>query len=151
VKKLGGKLVLAGKVNEEEERRYFDQYIKPYLGDEITYVGELGHWGKEKMDLFSKAKAYLYPIQWEEPFGITMAEAMACGTPVVTFNRGSAPEVVDHEKTGFVVETMDEFIESVKLIDRISFKACRERVEEMFTAEAMVDHHERVYKEAMEI
>ena len=99
MKKLGGKLVLAGKVHEEEERNYFDEYIKPYLGDDIKYVGELGHWGEEKMKYFSNAKAYLYPIKWEEPFGITMAEAMACGTPVVMF--AGAPSA--SATSGFVI------------------------------------------------
>ena len=77
VKKLGAKLILAGKVDEEAERCYFDQYIRPYLGEQIRFVGELAHWGREKMDLLSRGKGYLYPIQWDEPFGITMAEAMA--------------------------------------------------------------------------
>ena len=145
VKKLGAKLILAGKVNEEAERCYFDQYIRPYLGEQIRFVGELAHWGREKMDLLSRGKGYLYPIQWDEPFGITMAEAMACGTPVVTFKKGSAPEVVAHEITGFVVQTMDEFIDATKRVGEINPKECRERVEEMFTASSMVDNYERVY------
>ena len=143
--KLGERLVLAGKVNEEAERSYFERYIKPHLGDRIKFIGELGHWSEEKMALFSRGKAYLYPIQWDEPFGITMAEAMACGTPVVTFKRGAAPEVVAHNETGFVVETMDEFVDAVGRIREISPRKCRERVERMFTAGAMVDNYERVY------
>ncbi|MBA7507086.1 D-inositol-3-phosphate glycosyltransferase [subsurface metagenome] len=86
--KLGGKLILAGKVNEKAERNYFAEYIKPHISDKIKFVGELGQWSKEKMTLFSHGKAFLYPIQWDEPFGITMAEALACGTPVVAFKRG---------------------------------------------------------------
>lgn len=150
VKKLGGKLVLAGKVHEEAERKYFDQYVKPYLNDNITFVGELGHWSKEKMQLLSQARAYLYPIQWEEPFGIIMAEAMACGTPVVALKRGSVPEVVADKKTGYVVETMPDFIDAVKQVDRISAKACRERVEKMFTTQHMVDGYEQVFLKAVE-
>jgi glycosyltransferase involved in cell wall biosynthesis len=148
--KLGKKLVLAGKVHEEEERTYFKQYIEPHLSDNISFVGELGHWSEEKMRLFSHARGYLYPIQWDEPFGITMAEAMACGTPVVTFKRGSAPEVVTHGVTGFVVETAEEFIHSVEHIDEISPRACRERVEQMFSTGAMVDNYERVYMKVLE-
>jgi len=147
--KLGKKLILSGKVHEEAERCYFDQYVKPYLGDSITYVGELGHWSEEKMRLFSKAKAYLYPIQWNEPFGITMAEGMACGTPVVAFRRGAAPEVVAHRLTGFVVETLDEFIDAVKHVDEISSQACRKRAENMFSARAMVDSYESVYTKVL--
>jgi len=144
-KKLGKKLILAGKVHEKAEKNYFEQYIKPYLGDDIVYIGELGHWSEEKMRLFSRGKGYLYPIQWEEPFGITMVEAMACGTPVITFKKGSAPEVVAHEVTGFVVETIDEFIEAAKQVDAINPQKCRERVEEMFTSQVMVDNYERLY------
>lgn len=143
--KLGKKLILAGKVHEEAERTYFDQYIKPYLNDNISYIGPLGHWSEEKMRLFSRAKAYLYPIQWDEPFGITMAEAIACGTPVVTFKKGAAPEVIAHGVTGFVVETMEEFIEALEHIDEISPQACRNRAESMFTSRAMVDNYERAY------
>lgn len=147
--KLGGKLILAGKVHEEAERNYFDQYVKPHLSDDISYVGELGHWSEQKMRLFSRGRAYLYPIQWDEPFGITMAEAIACGTPVVTFKKGSAPEVIAHGITGFVVETMEEFIDAVKHIDEISPQACRERAENMFTARGMVDNYERVYMKVL--
>jgi len=145
-KELGTRLVLAGKVHEEEERNYFDQHIIPYLSTDIQFIGELGHWSEDKMRLFSRAKGYLYPIQWDEPFGITMAEAMACGTPVVTFRRGAAPEIVEHEATGFVVETMDEFIAAAQHVDEIDPQACRDRVRKMFTAQAMVDGYERIYE-----
>jgi glycosyltransferase involved in cell wall biosynthesis len=141
--RLGEKLVLAGKVNEKEERNYFDQYVKPHLGDKIKFIGEVED--EEKINLFSHGKGYLYPIQWDEPFGITMVEAMACGTPVVTFKRGSTPEVVAHGATGFVVETMDEFIDAIKHVGEIDPRKCRGRVEGMFTTRAMVDNYERVY------
>ncbi len=147
--KLGKKLILAGKVLEERERNYFDQYVKPHLSDDIRYVGELAHWSEKKMRLFSRARAFLNPIQWDEPFGITMVEAMACGTPVVTFKRGSAPEVIAHGITGFVVETMEDFIAAVKNINEISPQACRERAENMFTARGMVDNYERVYMKVL--
>jgi glycosyltransferase involved in cell wall biosynthesis len=109
-------------------------------------VGELGHWSEEKMRLLSGAKGYLYPIQWDEPFGISIVEAMACGTPAVIFKKGAAPEVIDHGITGFVVETMEEFIDAVKHVDEISPEACRDRVENMFSARRMVDNYERVYR-----
>ena len=112
-------------------------------------MGELGHWSEEKMSLFSRAKGYLYPIQWDEPFGITMAEAMACGTPVVTFRRGAAPEIVDHERTGFVVETMEQFMDSARRVQEIDPGECRQRVERMFTAETMVEGYERVYERVL--
>ena len=147
--KLGAKLILAGKVNKEAERSYFDQYIRPHLSENIRFIGELGHWSREKMDLLSRGKGYLFPIQWDEPFGITMAEAMACGTPVVAFKRGSVPEVVTHEITGFVVQTMDEFIDAAKHVGEINPQKCRERVEDMFTARVMVDNYEQVYMRAL--
>ena len=147
--KLGKKLILAGVALDQTERNYFDQYVKPHLSDDIVYVGELGHWSKEKLQLFSRAKGFLFPIQWDEPFGIVMAEAMACGTPVVTFKRGSTPEVIAHGITGFVVETMEEFIDAVEHIDEISPQACRERAENMFTVSSMVDNYERVYMKVL--
>lgn len=147
--KLGKKLILAGTIHGEQERSYFDQYVKPHLSDDISYIGELGHWSDEKMRLFSRARGYLHPIQWDEPFGIVMAEAMACGTPVVTFKRGSTPEIIDHGVTGFVVETMEEFIDAVEHVDEISPRACRERAENMFTARGMVDNYERAYMKVL--
>lgn len=149
-KKLGKRLILAGKVHEKAERDYFDVYIKPYIGKNIEYIGELGHWSKEKMNLLSGGKAYLYPIQWDEPFGITMVEALACGTPVVTFKKGSTSEIITHGTTGFVVETMDEFIDALEQVDMIDPKECRRRVENMFTAETMINNYESVYMRVLE-
>jgi len=148
--RMGAKLVLAGKVHERDEVNYFEQFIRPYLDEKITYIGEVGHWSEEKMRMFSRGKGYLYPIQWEEPFGITMVEAMACGTPVITFKRGSAPEVVEHGVTGFVVETMEEFVAAAERAGSISPFKCRERVENLFTSQIMVDSYERLYKEVVE-
>ena len=141
--------MLAGKVHEDAERAYFEKYIKPYLGKDIKFIGEVGHWSKEKMDMFSRGRGYLYPIQWDEPFGITMVEAMACGTPVITLERGAAPEVVEHGVTGFVAKTMDEFKDSVKHTDEIDPGKCRERAKNMFSSHIMVDNYERVYKEVL--
>ncbi|MFA5384440.1 MAG: glycosyltransferase family 4 protein [Eubacteriales bacterium] len=149
-RRMGAKLVLAGKVHEQAEVIYFEQFIRPYLNEKITYIGEVGHWSEEKMRMFSRGKGYLYPIQWEEPFGITMVEAMACGTPVITFKRGSAPEVVEHGVTGFVVETMEEFVAAADQAGSISPFKCRERVENLFTSQFMVDSYERLYKEVVE-
>lgn len=148
-KRLGLKLLLAGKVNEKAEKEYFDKYIQPYLGSKIKFIGEVGQWSKEKMNLFSKGRGYLYPIQWDEPFGITMAEAMACGTPVFTLRKGSTPEVVEHGVTGFVEDNLEDLIASMKHLEDIDPVKCRERVRKMFTAEVMVDNYEEVYKKIM--
>ena len=125
--KLGQKLILAGKIGEGAERDYFDERIKPHLGDRVEYQGEVSE--EKKLELFSKAKGYLFPIQWDEPLGITMVEALACGTPVVAFKRGAAPEVVEDGVTGYVVETMDEFVDAY---NRHDAKAMAEQ----FTADA---------------
>jgi glycosyltransferase involved in cell wall biosynthesis len=146
-KKLGLNLILAGKVNEKDEKEYFNKYIEPYLGNKIKFIGEVGHWSKEKMDLFSKGKGYLYPIQWDEPFGITMAEAMACGTPVFTLKKGSTPEVVESGVTGFVEENIEDLVEDIRQVNSIDPEKCRERVKELFTAEVMTDSYEEVYRQ----
>ena len=84
-------------------------------------------------------------IQWEEPFGLFITESLACGTPVIAFNRGSIPEIVKHGKTGYVVKTSQEMIDAVKKIDNIKGKDCRKWVEDNFTIDRMVDNYEKVY------
>lgn len=150
-KRLGLNLVLAGKVNEKAESVYFEQYIRPYLGSKIRFIGEVGQWSKTKMNLLSRGKGYLYPIQWDEPFGITMVESMACGTPVFTLNRGSAPEVVEHGVTGFVENNLEDFMKSVKHLDDIDPAQCRERARKMFTTEVMADKYVAIYENILNL
>ena len=147
--KLKIPLRMAGRVdiNSPVAKEYFFKEIQPRLGPDIRYLGEVGD--KEKSNFLRNAKALLYPIKWEEPFGLVMVEAQACGTPVVAFNRGSVPEVVSHNKTGFVVPTLDKMADAVQKIDRISRSACREWVEENFTISRMVDAYEEVYNAAI--
>lgn len=124
---------------------FYNEKIKPYLKkDEIEDLGFLN--GKKVSDFLRNAKALLFPIRWEEPFGLVMIEAMACGTPVIAFNKGSVPEIVKHGKTGFVVENEKEMIEAIKNIDKIDRTECRKYVEENFTVEKMVERYERVYE-----
>jgi len=124
---------------------FYNEKIKPYLQkNKIEDLGFLN--GKDVSDLLRNAKALLFPIRWEEPFGLVMIEAMACGTPVIAFNKGSAPEIVQHNKTGFVVENEKEMIEAIKNIDKINRADCRKYVEENFTVEKMVEGYERVYE-----
>ncbi|KPJ57385.1 hypothetical protein AMJ49_02130 [Parcubacteria bacterium DG_74_2] len=141
-KKLGIKLILAGQLQPMYED-YFKREIKPYLNEKIKYIGELSQ--KELSLFYGQAKAFIYPIEWEEPFGLCMAEAMACGTPVVAFNRGSVPEVVKDGKTGFVVKNIKEAVKAIKNIDKIKRKDCRLWVEENFTIKKMVDNYEKIY------
>ncbi len=149
-RRLGEKIILAGKVREKAERDYFERHIEPYLGPQVEFVGEVGQWSQDKMDLLSHGKAYVYPIQWDEPFGITMIEAMACGTPVVTFRRGSAPEVVEDGVTGYVVDTMEEFEGALGDLDAIDPRDCRARVERLFTSQAMINGYEAAYERILE-
>lgn len=149
-RRLGKKIILAGKVHEKAEREYFERYIEPHLGPQVEFVGEVGQWSDDKMDLLSHGQAYVYPIQWDEPFGITMIEAMACGTPVVTFRRGSAPEVVEHGVTGYVVDDTNEFEAALGNLEAIDPHNCRERVERLFTSPVMVDGYEDAYRKVLE-
>jgi len=137
-------LKIAGVPNNE----YFQNKIKPYLRyKNIEYLGPIPY--PKMPSLFKYAKGFLFPIQWEEPFGLVMVEAMACGTPVIAFNRGSVPEVVKDKKTGFVVNNINEAVKAVKKIDQIKREDCRKWVEEKFTVERMVDEYEKVYYEVL--
>ena len=99
--KAGQRLILAGKVREPAERWYFERYVAPYLNDRLRFVGEVSQ--EEKRDLLAGARALLFPIRWNEPFGIVMLEALACGTPVLAFDEGAAGEVVEDGRTGLPV------------------------------------------------
>lgn len=138
------KLIAAGNITCEDDEKYF-QSVKPMIdGKNIKYIGEVGLRGKNK--LLGGARALLFPTIWEEPFGLVMIEAMACGTPVVAFNRGSVSEVIKDGVTGFIVKDEKEMIEAMKKINEIDRIKCREHIEKHFTIEKMVDAYERVYK-----
>jgi len=142
-KKLGGmKILLAGQLQPMMEE-YFKTKIKPQLSSKIRYVGEISQ--KELSDFYGSAKCLLYPIEWEEPFGLVMVESQACGTPVIAFDRGSAREVIKNGKTGFVVKNIGEMIGTVKKIDQIKREDCRAWVEKKFTIERMVSDYEKAY------
>ncbi len=142
------KLIIAGAPNHGI---YWEGKIKPYLGRNIRYVGNIPR--QKIYQYYQKAKALLSPVQWEEPFGLTMIEAQACGTPVIAFDRGSVKEVVKDGKTGFVVpflakngkKNIQGLVEAVKKIDQIKRKDCRTWVEKNFTLEKMVNNYEKVY------
>jgi len=143
--KLGVKLLLAGRIDPTQVK-YFETYIKPHLNEKIKYVGELTE--QQLSDFYGPAKACLYPIEWEEPFGLIVAESMACGTPVIAYRRGSMPELIKDGKTGFVVESnLDLLIEAMKKVNQIDRALVRKRVEERFSKERMVDDYEKTYYE----
>ena len=137
-KELGMKLVLAGKIRDQD---YFEELKKDIDGEKIKYLSEIEF--EEKLKLYQNAKAFIFPILWEEPFGLVMIEAMACGTPVVAFNRGAVSEVLRDGLTGYVVDNHSQMVEAVKKVGNIDRAACRKRVEENFTVEKMIDSYEQ--------
>jgi glycosyltransferase involved in cell wall biosynthesis len=136
---------LSGLDGTLQSREIFQMYIHPHIdGKQIRYIGTVDD--SEKNEMLGKSAALLMPIDIEEAFGLVMAEAMACGTPVVGFRRGAVPEVVSHGITGFVCDSVDGMVESVQNIEEIDRTACRSRCEEMFSQNAMVNAYERVYR-----
>jgi len=141
--KLGAKLLLAGRIDPTQQE-YFDDIIKPHLNDQIQYVGELTE--DQLSDFYGPAKALLYPIEWEEPFGLVVTESMACGTPVIAYRRGSMPELIDNGQNGFVIDSnIDLLVEAMKKVDQIDRGLVRQQVEEKFSKETMADNYEKAY------
>lgn len=136
------RLLIIGPVYDDH-KEYFEQYIKPHLNDKILYLGFMEQ--SQLVKYYQKAKAFLMPIQWEEPFGLTMAEAMACGTPVIALKRGAVSEVIVDGKTGFIVESLQEMAEAVGRIDTIDRKECRNHVVKYFAISKMVDGYEAAF------
>lgn len=140
-------LRIAAKI-DPTDRSYFTHAIRPLLRDpHVEYVGEIDD--AQKDEFLGDAYAYLFPIDWPEPFGVTMIEAMACGTPVIAMGYGSVPEVVVHGCTGFVCRSFPEMIATVAEIPRIDRRACRAHVAEHFSVERMADGYEAVYQRAL--
>jgi glycosyltransferase involved in cell wall biosynthesis len=143
-KAAGLELRMAAKI-PRAETRYFNERLKPLVdGEQIKLVGELND--KAKGDLLRRASALLFPIDWPEPFGLVMIEAMACGTPVIAYRRGSVAEVVDEGVTGFVVENEDEAIAAVKRIGELDRRTIRATFERRFTARRMAEDYLRRYE-----
>ena len=144
VAKRGGRpLVIAGNVPDDQQD-FFQEQIEPHLdGRRIQYVGPVDD--EQKNELLGRAAAFLMPIEWEEPFGIVMAEAMACGTPVIGTRRGSVPEVVEHGTTGFVCDSVESMVDAVGRVDTINRADCRSRCEQMFSQTAVVDGYVDLY------
>jgi glycosyltransferase involved in cell wall biosynthesis len=131
-KEAGKKLVIAGNLSPlAEEQIYFKKEIEPFIdGKQVMYVGQLND--EQKNYYLGKSKALLFPIEWSEPFGMVMVEAMACGTPVIGFDRGSVPEVIINGKTGFVVKNLDEMVKAITKIDSIDRLVCRSSAAKLF-------------------
>ncbi len=143
-RRAGMKIKMAAKV-DPVDREYFHSVIEPLLQDDSAqFIGEVDQQGK--MELLQGASALLFPIDWPEPFGLVMIEAMACGTPVVATNRGSVPEVVDEGITGFIVDSDEEAIAAVKRCRRLDRKLCRARFEQRFLKERMMADYANLYE-----
>lgn len=146
-KKTGSKLIMAAKVDTVDEK-YFKEKVEPLIdGEQIKFIGEVDHAGK--LELLGNAKALLAPIQWEEPFGLFFVEAMACGTPVITMNRGSVPELIIDGKTGFICESEDQAAEKVKIINTIDRKVCFDHVNNNFSSERMAEGYLAAYSKIL--
>jgi glycosyltransferase involved in cell wall biosynthesis len=143
----GVPLIIAAKMREQIEFDYFTAKIEPELDDDIRFVGEVGF--DEKTTLLSTARALLNPIQWPEPFGLVMIEAMACGTPVIGFGSGAAPEIVDHGITGFLEPDIDGLIRGLRAVDTLDRSACRAAVETRFSAARMVADYVDFYRSTL--
>lgn len=141
---VGKPLILAGKRTDRAEQEYFRTVIEPRLGPDIECLGELEP--EDKRALFARCACLVFPIQWEEPFGIVMVEAMACGTPVVATRRGSAPEIVDDGATGILVDLPGELPGAVLAAMSLDPLACRKRARTLFDLPVMADHYEHVYR-----
>ncbi|MDP9452773.1 MAG: glycosyltransferase family 4 protein [Actinomycetota bacterium] len=138
-RQAGVPLRIAAKMREPLEFEYYEEQVKPLLGGDIEYVGEVG--GDQKLELLARARGLLNPIRWVEPFGLVMIEALGCGTPVLTFRQGAAPEIVDDGVTGFLCEDRDEMAEAIHRVDQLDRRACRTAVEDRFSTERMVGDH----------
>ncbi len=144
-KQVGLPLVIAGII---QDQTYFDRYVKPYLdGDQVRYVGPVGP--DDKGEVLGGALALLHLINFDEPFGLSVIESMACGTPVIAFNRGSMPELIVDNETGFLVDDLDQARYALTCLKSIDRRKCRNRVEENFTVDLMVDRYIEAYNKIL--
>jgi glycosyltransferase involved in cell wall biosynthesis len=147
-RRVGIPLKLAAKV-DAVDRDYFQTVIKPLLSPpDIEYIGEIGE--PEKSEFLGNALAFMFTIDWPEPFGLAMIEALACGTPVIARPCGSIPEVIRNGATGFIVKSVEEMVAAVHDIGKLAREECRREFENRFTVEIMVDRYEQVYRQLIE-
>jgi glycosyltransferase involved in cell wall biosynthesis len=143
-KRIGMEIRIAAKV-DAVDRAYFEHTVTPLLKHPLVeYIGEIGD--SEKDEFLGNAYAMLFPIDWPEPFGLVMIEAMACGTPVIAYRHGSIPEVIEDAVTGFIVDGLEEAVKAVKRISTLSRKQCRHRFEQRFSASRMAADYLAVYQ-----
>jgi len=143
-KKSNRKLLIAGIIQDEN---YFREKIQPELNDQIEYIGHAGP--EKRKQLLGNAYTLLHPINFNEPFGMSVAEAMLCGTPVIAFNKGSMPELIEDRETGFLVNTIDEAVEAVVDLKNINRKDCYEWASSQFSCDKMVDDYYKLYQQIL--
>jgi glycosyltransferase involved in cell wall biosynthesis len=143
----GVRIFLAAKMREAKEHAYFEEMVAPILGSDAEYLGEVPH--EQKLELLAGAKALLFPIRWNEPFGMVMLESMACGTPVLAFPEGAAPEVVDHGRTGFLCDDVPAMTAAIGQLDTLDRSNCREAVEGYFSTRRMVAEHAELFESVL--
>ena len=149
-RRTGVPLKMAAKV-DRTDREFFEQVVKPLLraaGSQVEFIGEVG--GKDKDEFLGNAHALVFPIDWPEPFGLVMIEALACGTPVIAYRHGSVPEVIDHGVTGFVVEDMEQAVRAVSRVPEVRRADCRHVFEKRFSAVRMAGDYLKVYEQLLE-
>lgn len=139
-------LIIAAKL-EQVDRVYFLEYVEPFLNEDIRWIGEVNE--SERNQLMSKALCFLHPVTWREPFGLTLIEAMACGCPVVAFDKGSIPEIIENGITGFVVQDIEAMIDAVENIYTIDRHKCRQHALNNFNAKLMADGYEKIYQKIL--
>ena len=139
----GRPILIAAKMWEPPEHRYFEETVRPLLGSDARYIGPVGH--VDKVQLLAGAAALVNPIRWPEPFGLVMIEALAAGTPVLTFAEGAAPEIVDHGITGFLCRDDDDMADRLGSIEALDRRACRRAAEDRFSTRRMIDGHLELY------
>jgi glycosyltransferase involved in cell wall biosynthesis len=143
--RVGRKLVICGIVHDQS---YFRERIEPHIdGDRVIYLGSIGP--RQRAEVLGSSAALLHPIAFEEPFGLSVVESMTCGTPVVAYDRGSMPEVVDAGSTGYLVASLDEAVEAVEAATALDRTVCRQVAEQRWSAARMVDDYVRVYDEVL--
>jgi glycosyltransferase involved in cell wall biosynthesis len=145
--RVGMPLKIAAKV-DRADRAYFQEVVQPLLHNSLVeYVGEIDEGNKDAF--LGQAYALLFPIDWPEPFGLVMIEALACGTPVIAYSRGSVPEVIEDGVTGWIVEGMEEAVQAVARVSALSRARCRQIFEEHFSVSRMARDYLRIYKKLL--
>ena len=150
VKKAKARLLIIGHVSSHLpwSEEYFIKQVKPHIdGDRISYIERLPY--GRLMETMGQARGFLFPLQWDEPFGMVVVEAMAVGTPVLAYRRGSMPELISDGETGYLLEDEEKMVEALGLVGKVNRNRCREWVQAKFSVEQMVDEYERLYQKTV--